>query len=283
MNKTPISRRCSGVLSAVAPSARLLSAIAVFEAPVVAADDKLTVIPGRTVDAPITPPLAAITRQENASRVGRGYLTRLSRATVPLLLIMGFVAPSYALKKNTYDGRCTLSEPVLSDPDAVVLDTLENAVASRSSNCNDTPIVESNEKFLGSLPVKASKLKRSGWGLYRDFRINGVKPGDPVDGYETLIYDVELIYVAMVMDGPYRAICERARLPLRVVHTPWGWRPISQYGFGSNLKSHYKEIRRSYEPKKPHPPYVIESIAAERDAEIGKLQTYAARCALKFK
>lgn len=217
--------------------------------------------------------------------VTRIDIPRISVQKILLILLMsiGHIAPCHALKENTNDGHCSLSESVLSDPDAMVLDTLKNAVVSRSFNCNNTPSVDGNEKRIGNFPVKASKLKRAGWGLYRDFRINGVQAGDPVDGYESRLYDVELIYVAMVMDGPYRPICEHARFPLRVVHTPWGWRPMSQYGFGSNLEAHFKEIVRSYEPKKPHPPYVIESIAAERDAEIGKLKAYAARCSLRLK
>jgi hypothetical protein len=111
---------------------------------------------------------------------------------------------AHALEKSK-DGFCHLSQEVLANPDLVIKDAMENSAQNQSKNCFDIYLSDSIEfSERGGLvyPLKGSKIKKAGWGIYRDFKILDSKPGPELDGYQTLIYEVELIYVAMTRDGP---------------------------------------------------------------------------------
>lgn len=194
-----------------------------------------------------------------------------------------FIGSAFALKES-HNGRCTLSAEVLADPDAVILDAMENATQSSSLNCKNTPIAETEKWPLPGphFPLRANKLKGAGWGIYRDFRIHGSKPGEPLEGYETRIYDVELIYVAMIMDGPTRPICEKAHIPMRVVKTPWGWRLIPRHSFGSSLKGEIDEIWHVDSRSRKMSEEVATAWRDANKSEQKELETFASQCKLRL-
>ena len=149
---------------------------------------------------------------------------------------------SYALEKQE-NGICILSADVLADPELLVKDVLENVQQNTHQNCHDV-YLNGMEKRDGIAFPKNSykKIKDAGYGIFRDYKIKSSKPGPDLEGYKTLIYEVEMVYVAMERDGPTAPICEYSVVPVRLVNTPWGWRYLNRYIFGSNLKAEIKMV-----------------------------------------
>ena len=187
-------------------------------------------------------------------------------------------------------GRCVLSAETLATPDLVVQDALENALQSSSKNCNDMGYSESATDFahrgLKVFPIQGRKIPNAGWGIYRDFKIHGFQAGPDLEGSKTRIYDVELIYIAMTTMDSTVPLCERSRVPMRVVHTPWGWRFMNQFGFGSNLQAEIRATERKLaEAKNPAYRYSagqISYLEKWSKEEIEQLNEFANRCKLKI-
>ena len=194
------------------------------------------------------------------------------------------VLQAHALEKSK-DRSCHLSPEVLANPDLVIQDAMENSYVDFSVNCND--IVKStesefSERRLTAYPINGNKIKKAGWGIYRDFKILGFKPGPELDGHQTLIYEVELIYVAMTRDGPTVPICEYSKVPMRMVNTPWGWRFKPKYGYGSNLKIEIKAWERILKERLSYFPNTDLTKNNEENIEINKLIKFSEKCKLKL-
>ena len=155
-----------------------------------------------------------------------------------------------ALKKgeNFNYAYCDLDDEFLADPDRVMGDLIMMARNDSSSNCSREIIVEQDDPWLGQFPAKAAKqLKMFGEGIYREHKILKKEKGPHVDGYETLIYTVELNYIYAELESGIVPICERSIVPIRLIKTPWGWYPKTRYGFGSSMNGH----ARRYESIQP--------------------------------
>ena len=210
------------------------------------------------------------------------YLNRI--LFIVQIVASATVLQAHALEKSK-DGFCHLSPEVLANPDLVIQDAMENSHVDFSMNCND--IVkgtesEFSERRLTAFPINGSKIKKSGWGIYRDFKILGAKPGPDLDGYQTLIYEVELIYIAMTRDGPTVPICEYSKVPMRVVQTPWGWRFMRKYVFGSNLQAEIKAWERILKQRLSYFPNTDLTKNNEENNEINKLIKFSEKCKLKL-
>ena len=191
---------------------------------------------------------------------------------------------AHALEKSK-EGFCHLSPEVLANPDLVIQDAMENSYVDFSTNCNDVvkgTESEFSERGLTAFPINGNKIKRSGWGIYREYKIRNVKPGEELDGYQTLIYEVELIYIAMSRDGPTLPICEYSKVPMRVVQTPWGWRFMRKYGFGSNLKTEIKKWEEIEIILPLDTPEIIKAKKRSKSKEINLLLKFASQCKLKI-
>ena len=210
------------------------------------------------------------------------YLNRI--LFIVQIVASATVLQAHALEKSK-DGFCHLSPEVLANPDLVIQDAMENSHVDFSMNCND--IVkgtesEFSERRLTAFPINGSKIKKSGWGIYRDFKILGAKAGLELDGHQTLIYEVELIYIAMTRDGPTVPICEYSKVPMRVVQTPWGWRFMRKYVFGSNLKAEIKTWERILKERLSYFPNTDLTKNNEENNEINKLIKFSEKCKLKL-
>jgi len=187
----------------------------------------------------------------------------------------------YALKKNE-EGFCNLSAEVLANPDLVIQDALENTIQSSSKNCNDIYLSKREETNGIGFPKNGYKIKNAGWGIYRDYKIKAYKPGPDLEGHETRIYDVEMIYVAMTRDGPTVPICEYSIVPIRLVKTPWGWRFKNKYAFGSNLKVEIQQWEEIEKILPNDPPEVVIAKNNIRNKEVNQLMKFSKQCELKL-
>lgn len=188
---------------------------------------------------------------------------------------------AHALEKSK-EGFCHLSPEVLANPDLVIQDAMENSVQSHSINCDDISLDKIEERNGQAFPVKGYKIKKAGWGIYRDFKILSVKPGFNLEGHKTLIYEVELIYIAMTRDGPTVPICEYSKVPMRVVQTPWGWRFMRKYVFGSNLQAEIKDWEKQLQVHPEDSPRVIAAKNNQKSIEINQLIEFSNQCKLKI-
>ena len=210
--------------------------------------------------------------------------------TVASLLLAAFCQQANAVSKEG-GGRCILSAEVVANPDLVIQDAMENSIGSISTNCNDIGLSDQatylkEKKQIKIYPIEGRKIPNAGWGIYRDFKIQGVKEGPKLEGDKTRIYDVELIYVAMTTIDSTVPICERSRVPMRVVLSQFGWRFMRQHVFGSNLRSEIREFQNKVaEAKNPAFHYSIGQIAYLEKwskGEIEQLNDFASRCKLKL-
>jgi hypothetical protein len=200
------------------------------------------------------------------------------------IVLCATVLQAHALEKSK-DGFCHLSQEVLANPDLVIKDAMENSEQHESKNCFDIYLsdsIEFSERGGPVYPLKGSKIKKAGWGIYRDFKILGSKPGPELDGYQTIIYEVELIYIAMTRDGPTVPICEYSKVPMRMVNTPWGWRFKPKYGYGSNLKIEIKAWERILKERLSYFPNTDLTKNNEENIEINQLIKFSEKCKLKL-
>jgi hypothetical protein len=203
------------------------------------------------------------------------------------LVLTALSHQAYAVQKE--GGRCVLSADVLANPDLVIQDAMENSSGSLSTNCNDVGHSDratyfAERKLIKSYPIEGSKIPNAGWGIYRDFKIHAFEAGPDLEGSKTRIYDVELIYIAMTTIDSTVPICERSRVPMRVVHTPWGWRFMRQHIFGANLRAEIREAEsKVMQAKNPAYRYSVGQIRYlekwSKD-EIDRLNDFANRCQL---
>ena len=210
------------------------------------------------------------------------YLNRI--LFIVQIVASATVLQAHALEKSK-DGFCHLSPEVLANPDLVIQDAMENSEQHESKNCFDIYLsdsIEFSERGRPIYPLKGSKIKKAGWGIYRDFKILGSKPGPDLDGHQTLIYEVELIYVAMTRDGPTVPICEYSKVPMRMVNTPWGWRFKPKYGYGSNLKIEIKAWERILKESLSYFPNTDLAKNNEENIEINQLIKFSEKCKLKL-
>ena len=207
------------------------------------------------------------------------YLNRI--LFIVQIVASATVLQAHALEKSK-DGFCHLSPEVLANPDLVIQDAMENSVQSHTMNCDDISLNKIEERSGHAFPVKGYRIKKAGWGIYRDFKIIGTKPGLDLEGHKTLIYEVELIYIAMTRDGPTVPICEYSKVPMRVVLTPWGWRFMRKYVFGSNLQAEIKDWERILKKRLSYFPNTDLTKNNEENIEINQLIKFSEKCKLKL-
>lgn len=183
-------------------------------------------------------------------------------------------------------GPCSLSQKTLSNPEAVLQDLLENSERGDSTNCFETFSADSEPGPLPGphYPTKGTKFKKAAGfgGIYRDFKIYGWQAGPSLEGYETRTYDVGMIHVAVERDAPTQATCEKSRVPMRMVNTPWGWRLMTKHLFGSNLNTYIKMLRQVNVARPWDKIPATGSPQRFSDPAVKELEAFAAQCKLKL-
>ena len=204
------------------------------------------------------------------------------KSLVFFITALTLVSNSYAIRKNL-DGICILSAEVLADPNLFIIDVLENSNQTGSPNCNDIFNEVKEKKVDIHYPINGYKLKKAGWGVYRDYKIKSYKPGPDLEGYKTLIYEVEMIYISMERDAPRSPLCEYSLVPIRLVNTPWGWRFAGQSIFGSNLNAEIKDWERIYKVLPNDSPENVVEKEKVKNKHINELMKFSKQCAMKLK
>ena len=86
----------------------------------------------------------------------------------------------------------------------------------------------------------------------------------------------------MTRDGPTVPICEYSKVPMRVVLTPWGWRFMRKYVFGSNLQAEIKDWERILKKRISYFPNTDLTKNNEENIEINQLIKFSEKCKLKL-
>jgi len=69
---------------------------------------------------------------------------------------------------------------------------------------------------------------------------------------------------------------------MRVVQTPWGWRFMRKYVFGSNLKAEIKEWEMQLRVEPGDSPSVIAAKNNHKSFEVNRLIEFSKKCKLKL-